>query len=136
MLEVAVLFVDPLMIYAAGMDFVALEPDGGCAFARRDPGQPLSVAVAQYVPECCAGALGARLQVWFSLGAAQLPRNPLADEVIGQLGYQHPAPQWRGPVAISMAAVGSGGDTPPIPDEVMATLVELTRAAAPVVGRV
>ena len=61
--------------------------------------------------------------MWFAddFGAPGLYTNPLADNVIGRLGYRY---SWHGPVALTMEE-DTTGDIVPLPPEVCETINEL-----------
>lgn len=104
-------------------DFVVLPVDGPAVYGHRDPGESPNQAIRAHVPDLGTQGAG-RLRLWFSdtFGPDACP-NPLADTVIGRLGYQHPT-GWYGPVAVSMEEDRSG-EVPPLSPEVRATLDEL-----------
>lgn len=105
-------------------DFVLLPADGPASYGRRDAGESTYQAIRRHVPDLGTQGAG-RLRLWFAdTFGADLPANPLADAVIGQLGYRHPT-GWYGPVAISMEEETATGEVPPLLPEVRATIDEL-----------
>lgn len=106
-----------------GVHFVLLPVDGGPARSgRRGPDESTYQAIRRLVPDLSTQGTG-RLRLWFCDRFADLPPNPLADAVIGRLGYRHPT-GWYGPVAITMAEDATG-DVPPLLPEVRAAIDEL-----------
>ena len=109
-------------------DFVLLPPGGPASYGRREPGESTYEAIRRHLPGLGTQGAG-RLRLWFTdTFGPDLPPNPLADKVIGRLGYHHPT-GWYGPVAISMEEEGGTSEAPPLPDAVRATIDELVAAS-------
>ncbi|MFI6217026.1 hypothetical protein ACIBCD_33930 [Nocardia brasiliensis] len=84
----------------ASSDFVVMNPNGEVVYGclTRDQGS----ALRTYVPDMSTQGIGT-VRVWFpdNFSNPDLHPNPLANQVLARLGYQHPT-GWYGPVAVSM----------------------------------
>jgi hypothetical protein len=109
----------------APADFVVFPVDGPAVYGHRAPGESPNQAIRHHVPDLGTQGAG-RLRLWFSdtFGPDARP-NPLADKVIGRLGYRHPT-GWYGPVAVSMEE-DDRGQVPPLSPQVRATIDELVQ---------
>ncbi len=109
-------------------DYVVLNPDGQALYGSRDPDQGIRDALRPHVPDLSTQGMG-RVRAWFAddFSNPDLHPNPLADQVLARLGYQHPT-GWYGPVAVSMEE-DTAGRIPPLDSTVRETVDELLAPA-------
>lgn len=110
------------------VDFVLLPVDGPSRYIRRRPGEGINSAIRRHIPDLGTQGAG-RVRMWFSdTFGPDAPPNPLADRVIGRLGYRHRS-GWYGPVAVSMEE-NAAGVVPPLLPEVRAVIDEFAAPGA------
>lgn len=109
-------------------DYVVLHPSG-LAYGSRRPGEWIDTALGRDLPAGTdVSSMGhGRLRIWHadSFTDPALLVNPVADYVIGRLGYHHTS-GWYGAVAISMEEDRHSGEIAPLLPELIATLAEMT----------
>ncbi|WP_063041803.1 hypothetical protein [Nocardia pseudovaccinii] len=108
-------------------DFVVLQPDGAAIYGSRERDQGLRGAIGAHVPDLDTQGMG-RVRAWFAEDFARraLHPNPLADQVLARLGYDHPS-GWYGPVAVTMEEDATG-HIPPLVSDVRETVNEILAA--------
>ncbi|MFX0576228.1 hypothetical protein [Nocardia nepalensis] len=109
-------------------DFVVLQPGGAAIYGSRERDQGLRAAIGAHVPDLATQGMG-RVRAWFAddFTSSDLHPNPLADQVLARLGYDHPS-GWYGPVAVTMEEDVTGHIAPP-GSEVRETVNEVLAAA-------
>lgn len=115
-------------------DFAVLHPDGRVEWGHRTPpgAELLNDAIRRYIPDLGTQGMGrgSGLRMWFSdTFTADMPPNPLADELIGRLGYKH-RDGWRGIVAVSAEEPEWEGPVPSLPPEVRRIIEERGQASS------
>lgn len=98
-------------------DFAVLHPAGHISYEHRQVGETLNAAVRRHLRtgRPGMGTMGhGPLRLWYhDLFTLEMPSNPVADHVIGVLGYRLDY-GWAGPVAISMEEDPGTNEVPPL----------------------
>jgi hypothetical protein len=103
---------------------VVLHPDGTATYGHHEPGTSILPALDPHIPDLGTQGLARRFRMFFSdTFTPDMLANPLADRVIGTLGYTHRT-GWFGTVAVSMEEDWAG-EIGPLTPEVRATIDEL-----------